>query len=187
MGYLRGRGVSDEDIETYDIRWHQVMQAVVFPIKRDGLVYGWQARKVNPTGKIRLITAKRFDKGKFFLNWDNTQSSDRLVVVEGPFDCVGASVPRYGAIAALGKGITLNQIALILSHPAKDVYLGLDDDAFNEVYSVAKRLSGKNIFRALVSGGKDFGDLCGNKKEAQRVLDSSKRMSSTYLEVFFKD
>lgn len=190
LQYLLKRGVVRPDlIFGYDIRFHHAMNAVVFPIKRDGVLYGWQARKVAPKeNELRLISASQFNKSHFLLNWDRAVQSKKLILVEGPFDCVHVDLPGYGAVASLGKGVSLDQIQMILSSPAEEVYLGLDPDASREFYEIVNRLGlSKRCY--LVSPPKhrsDFGEATAEEvRESIRVaIPVSGR--ADVLSVYFK-
>jgi hypothetical protein len=188
--YLIKRGLNNPSlILHYDIRYHHAMNAVVFPVRRNGHVYGWQARKINPAeGELRLISSSNFNKSRFLLNWDRAVKTDRIVLVEGPFDCVHVDVDGYGAVASLGKGVSLDQIQLILSAPAKNIYLGLDPDASREFYEIVNRLGlSKNCF--LISPPahrKDFGEA--TEGEVRTALRSAIPVSAKadVLSVYFK-
>jgi hypothetical protein len=170
--YLASRGLIAEDIEHFDIRYHALMDAVVFPVKRNGIIYGWQARRVAPKEEeLRLISSTGFKKGKFLLNYDRAKFFDRVVLVEGPFDCVKADLKGakgVTGIASFGKNVSQDQIKLILDLPAKHIFLGLDPDASEEVYEVLRRIgTGKTVYRVWPpKHRKDFGECTREEVEA---------------------
>lgn len=190
--YLIGRGVDDPKlIEDYDIRYHAMMDAVVFPIKRHPRVFGWQARRIDPKeGELRLISHTSFYKSRFLLNWDTARKFEKVVLVEGPFDCLHVDIRDHGysAVASLGKGVSADQIKLILDMPAKEFYLGLDPDACLEVYDVVSRIGlGKNIFRIWPPKTRgDFGEC--TKEETLESLAKALPVSSPgdFMEVYLK-
>jgi hypothetical protein len=191
LSYLAKRNACDpEIIYSYDLRYHAMMDAVVFPIKKNSKIYGWQARRIEPKeGELRLIS-HMFSKSKFLLNWDFAKTSEKVVLVEGPFDCVSVDKRSHGfsGVASLGKGVSRDQIKLVVDLPAQDIYLGLDPDAAEEVYEVVKRIGlGKRIYRVLPPNGrKDFGEC--SHEETIEALYSSRPITgpSDFLEVYFK-
>jgi hypothetical protein len=189
LNYLSSRNINAQGIVNYDIRWHGTMQAVVFPIVKGGITYGWQARKIAPEpGELRLISS-RFNKSRFLLNWDRASKETDLIVVEGPFDSVCSDVvDGVGSVATLGKGVSLDQIEMILQSKAERIYLGLDSDAFEEIYDLANLIGlRKKVLRACVPAGRaDFGESL--PEEVRESIKTARPMNnpSDYLEVFFK-
>jgi hypothetical protein len=189
LSYLLSRNVDTHHLFDFKIRWNGTMNAVVFPIFRDGIIYGWQARKIAPApGELRLISS-RFNKSKFLLNWDRAKEEKALIVTEGPFDCVAAdAVKGIGAVATLGKGISIDQIDLMLKSRAEEIYIGLDRDAFEEMYELANVIGlRKKILRAQVPEGRDdFGESLPS--EVERSIKTAVPMvnPSDYLEVNLK-
>jgi hypothetical protein len=189
LAYLASRNVGAKQILAYDIRWNGSMRAVVFPVKRENSVYGWQARRIAPEeGQLRLISS-RFNKSKFLLNWDRASKERALVVVEGPFDCVSADVvDGVGGVATLGKGVSLDQIGLVLSSQAEEIYLGLDPDAYEEIYELAGVIGlRKRVLRARIPAGRgDFGESLPGEVEASFRSAIPMMNPADYLEVHFK-
>jgi hypothetical protein len=95
LEYLVKRGLNNPVlIFDYDIRFHHAMNAVVFPVRRNGVVYGWQARNIAPKeNELRLISSAQFNKSHFLLNWDRASKCEKIILVEGPFDCVHVDLP----------------------------------------------------------------------------------------------
>lgn len=187
VSYLLSRGITNPRlILDYDLRYQGFMNAVVFPVRRDGRIYGWQARKISPKpGELRLIS-HTFNKSRFLLNYDRARTCKSLILVEGPFDCLHVDVEDFGAVASLGKGVSQEQIKLILDSQAKDVYIGLDPDAYREVYEVFSRIGlGRKVLRVLPpQHRKDFGE-----SSYDEVVDSIRNAvpmtGSDYLEAYF--
>jgi DNA primase len=164
MNYLASRGIIDPSIIiSFDLRWHETMQAVVFPIKTGDYVYGWQARKVNPgPDEPRLLTKTGMNKSNFLLNYDQAIKSKEIVLVEGPFDCIKVAQAGIGAVATFGSMVSNKQVELLLESGVMDLYNGIDPDAHKQADILSGKLlnDGKHrIFRMLPpSGKKDFGE-----------------------------
>jgi hypothetical protein len=188
VSYLLSRGVSDpRQMIDFDLRYHGAMDAVVFPVKRAGMVYGWQARRIDPKdGELRLVSSKGFSKSRFLLNWDRARHKPSVFVVEGPFDCLKVDVPGIGAVSSFGKQLSLDQVRMIASMECDRIYVGLDPDAADEVSVVSDRfLLRKQVFRAVPpSGKKDFGEC--DRSDVKRAIDGATLVESKadYLEVY---
>jgi len=170
MQYLEKRNITNIDvIKSFDIRWHEDMQSVVFPIKLNGLIYGWQARKVDPKpDEPRLLTKTGMNKALFLLNYDNVSDKDSVVIVEGPFDCIKVQQAGINAVCSFGKETSKGQIELLLKSDIKNIYVGLDPDAYKEAMNLIDALvEKKNVFRMMPpEHRKDFGE-CTSKEIEQ--------------------
>lgn len=190
--YLAERGIVDTRIKSlYDLRYQALVDAIIFPVYRDGSLYGWQGRSIPPLkeGRLRLVNSTGFNKSRFLLNYDRAKTQDRLVLVEGPFDCMHVDVPGFGAVCSFGKTVSPYQIRMILESSAKEVYIGLDKDAADEVYDLAEALSpAKRVFRIVPPDNrKDFGEC--SQQEVLASFDLASELSgypSSRLEVYFK-
>lgn len=191
MSYLESRGVTDaKTILDFDIRWHEGMQSVVFPISRDGYVYGWQARKVDPKpDEPRLLTKTGFNKSKHLLNYDVAKSMDSIILVEGPFDCIKVAQAGFGAVCSFGKEVSKKQIAMLLSSSASRIYVGLDPDAYKEAEKVIDLLClSKRVFRVNPpKGKKDFGECSPEEVRQSIELAIEIYSKSSNLELVLKD
>jgi hypothetical protein len=189
LEYLESRGVvSPQTIIDFDIRWHGGMKAVVFPIRRGGVLYGWQARRIDPKeGELRLLSFAGMSKSRHLLNYDIASQKDNIFIVEGPFDAIKVAQAGFGGVATLGKQVSLEQIRMVMESPCSRIYNGLDPDAFQEVYELNSKLGlGKKIFRVIPPDGReDFGE-CSIDEIKKAVEDAIEVSSpSDVLEVYF--
>jgi DNA primase len=136
--YLLKRGLNDEIIEKYQIMAHPAWRTVVFPIKIDGILVGWQERSYVNSFKF---TSKGFKKAQCLMFQDNLNDSDHAILCEGPMD---ALMCHYigGAVASMGKGVSQIQLD-ILKDNAKKLYIALDPDANTEIDSVCRKMYGE--------------------------------------------
>ena len=138
VGYLRGRGFAEQDVERlsseYDLRfstegfWHN---RIIFPLMFEGELVCWTGRTINPNERLRYLSlserlnpdhnptpASRSIK-QLIWNYDELilEGADVLAVVEGPFDAL--KVDFYGkaksirASCLFGTGITPEQKLLL--------------------------------------------------------------------------
>lgn len=194
MEYLNFRGVTNVSIlNRFEVRYHAAMNAVVFPVEEDGKIYGWQARKINPKeDEPKAITMPGFDKSKFLMGYDFIYTfptaffSSKIAIVEGPFDLLHIDSVDVSAVALMGKTISQDQLKLILDSGAEEIYIGLDEDATDQVYEIINHIGlKKKCFRIKPPTGKDFGDC--SPEEVQKSMDDALLTSSVFLEVYLKN
>lgn len=195
MDYLYKRGVTNINLlNKFDVRYNAGMDAVVFPIlslsESMGYLLGWQARKIEPKeNEPKVITMPGFDKSKFLLNYLNSSCfKEKVILVEGPFDCIHADVINgFGAVASLGKHVSQDQIEMLLNSDVKEIYIGLDNDAAEQVYEVVNQLGlHKKCFRIKPPEHRgDFGEC--TPEEMKESLDNALLTTSLFLEVYLKE
>lgn len=192
IDYLTERKIFDPAlIAAYDIRYQAIMNAIVFPVTKDGQVYGWQARSIPPLreGQLRLITSPGFNKAKFLLNYDRAKLEKRIVLTEGPIDCIHSDLPGYGAVCSFGKYVSRQQVELLLATQAEAIYLGLDRDAAREVDQLCRAICPhKAVYRVVLPDHrKDLGEC--TPEEALHALENSELCGSypaSRLEIYLK-
>lgn len=142
--YLNSRGVTLEHCQAYDIHWSPVEQRVIFPVKVEGKLIGWQARYVGATEVYdeethktrripKILTSKSLQTqgGRYLMFQDRLKGSEHCVLAEGPVSAIKAH--RCGGnVASMGKTVTDRQLAIIRSRVRK-LYLALDPDAAEEI------------------------------------------------------
>lgn len=154
--YLNKRGITDYHIKKYQLLYHPKWQTVVFPIFVDGKLKGWQERGINRDFKYTL---KGFKKEQYLMFNDNLLNAPHAVLCEGPVDCIKAD-SCGGNVAAMGKGVSLEQLNIIKSRVNK-LYVALDPDATKEIDNVCRKLydSMEKIYILLPpKGKKDLGE-----------------------------
>jgi len=193
VNYLIERKIIDPLlIAAYDIKYHALMNAIVFPVIYNGEIYGWQARSIPPLkeGQLRLITSPGLNKSKFLLNYDRAKIEKNIIVTEGPVDCIHADIDGYGAVCTFGKSVSPNQIKLIIETKAEAVYLGLDRDAAKEVEYLCKKICPhKKVYRIHAPDHrKDLGE-CTFEEMLQAIENAQLCESyiSSRLEIYIKN
>ena len=147
--YLHGRGVTAQDVITYDIRFQPSEKRVVFPVVVDGDLVGWQGRYIDKTSiedpetgdiqkipKILTSTTLRESGSRFVMFQDRLKGSPHVVMAEGPISAIKAGLCG-GNVATMGKSVTQRQLDTCLSYGAKKVYLALDRDAAPDILRIA--------------------------------------------------
>lgn len=147
--YLHSRGITAEHVNTYDIRYSTIDQRVVFPVKVDGKLVGWQARYIGATERFdeelqrvirvpKIITSDSLvGKGQRWLMFqDRLKGSEHCVLAEGPISAIKAH-KCGGNVASMGKAVTAAQLDTIRKHVRK-LYLALDPDAGEQIMKLVR-------------------------------------------------
>jgi hypothetical protein len=192
LAYMASRGCLDPNlIVQFDMKWSRTLDSVVFPVKRNGVTYGWQARKVElkdgdlKPGDLRLLSMTGMNKSKHLLNYDYARTT--IAVAEGPFDAFKLCMGGLGGVCSFGKQVSRAQVKLILDSPATSVYVAIDPDAVEAATRLIDLLgNSKKVLRIFPpEGRKDFG-ACTVEEVRQAVADAQEISSpSDRLEAFF--
>jgi hypothetical protein len=136
--YLKKRGYSWYDAFRLDLQYDEAQQRVLFPVYNNKLqLQGYTGRSAMPD---RLITKGKgknpksrdyfgLQKERLFLYNRRFNGSQKIILVEGPFDYARlVQAGFYGARAILGTALTDYKIDILLELN-KPVFLFLDNDA----------------------------------------------------------
>jgi hypothetical protein len=170
--YLHKRGLTIEHVRAYDIRYAPDEKRVIFPIKVNGHLIGWQARYIGRTEefdpetgttrripKILTSDSMRSQAGRFVMFQDRLQGARHCVLTEGPVSAIKAH--RCGGnVATMGKAVSERQLETVLSYGVRRLYLGLDRDAANDISRIVKELDSRVECYLLMppEGREDLGD-----------------------------
>ncbi len=191
--YLESRGITKKMAETYDIKYSFLTRRVVFPLKMNGICYGWQARaidKVDPGDRMRNNVD--FPRAYSLMFYDRIKEAGHIIISEGPVDAI--KFHRVGGnVATMGKVLTESQIDLINKSGAKTLYLAMDPDAADEMRDLARKVSmpvkiieipDSCIQRCKINGKKaDFGEC--TLEEAEYAFKTAKDFGSGYILIHF--
>lgn len=153
--YLVSRGLSDEDIQEYEIgygyaRLHRLEEKtrqryvgsgrIIFP-DRDlqGRLQYWVARTYK-NHKIKYKNCRSDSRMQIYSLSRASQNKDQVVICEGPLSAIRAG---RDAVATYGKLITSDQILILAKSNFNRYVVALDGDAKQEAYRLAKALSSK--------------------------------------------
>jgi hypothetical protein len=145
--YLETRGVSFDIAQQYDIHFDVQQQRVVFPVILDGVWRGWQARLTYPSDMIRKIDTQGAVGGKCLLFQSRLDNAEHAVITEGPFDAIKCHLIG-GNTATMGKTVSRDQIEIYKNSKVKNFYIGLDNDAWQEINDLVRKLdqTERNIY-----------------------------------------
>ena len=188
------RGVPLSVAMRYDIRYCPELRQIIFPIQKDGKLYGWQGRVtyehkwIDEQGVHHEVpkspTSKGLKSEQFLMFMDRAQPSDHLVVCEGPVDGLKAHLCG-GNVVTCGKGVSNNQLKLLKNSGKKKIYLALDDDAATDVDRCVRELSDLEVYHMVPPKPyHDLGEM--SFEEVYETFKSARRVNAGNLFVFLK-
>ena len=160
--YINNRGInisSCSDLSGYYAQTGVLSGRVVFPIKLNNIIVGWQGRSVcNQIPKY--LTYGKKNLGVFSLKNLNEYKSF-IILFEGVFDIL--KIPDYG-IALLGKKLSREQLRIFTAFlEVKTIFVMLDSDASSYTLDICNELSEfYNTVPVILNSG-DPGDLSENE------------------------
>lgn len=143
--YLNNRGLTEQEIIKYDLRYDTATSRVVFPVyNTNNELLGWQGRYIYDHEIDKVPKAKNSPNFKkhLCLFAENLLDSklDYIIITEGPIDAIKCS-NLINAVATFGKIVSDVQVQKILRFKPKKIYLGLDRDAYIETMDLLYRLN----------------------------------------------
>lgn len=175
LRYLRNRGVTDEAIKHFNLRYDAPYERVVLPIQwHDGSLIGATGRLIRPAkeGELAHYHYRNFKKGVVLFG-ENQLEQSPVIVAEGPFDVLRLYQAGFNAVATLGAKFTDDQVGKLVEW-GQPVIIFFDPDkagisASGKLYgALAKSGVKARVYQALESG-KDAGDH--TERELQDVLN----------------
>lgn len=171
--WLHSRGIFDDAIVDFDLRYSRALRAVVFPIKdRDGLTYWLHARSRERKGFFYLTPENvgspdiRWGRRDSWFGIDKLDPSQPVILVESETDLLRLySLGINNVIASHGSvGKRSNKVRRLIQLGVRSVVLGFDSDETGARYCqrcIHLLHSECTLVRVswAVAGLKDAGDL----------------------------
>ena len=169
--YMTKRGLSDEIIEKFELKYDPLDQTIVFPIRdQKGNLVSFTKRSVNTK---KFYIPKDFKKENIYLLYNIlSEGITDIGVCEGQFSALTAWQYGVPSVALMGAGTTEAQMGVLNSIPVKRFRLLYDgDSAGRKGAERFKKLVRKDIFvdDIILPDGKDVNDL--TKEEFDRLLN----------------
>ena len=148
--YLRGRGISDEQIQKYEIGFCENGKyggRIIIPsFSKDGKLNFFTGRSyIGSVNKYKNpeIIKNEIIANEININWDST-----VFLVEGMFDLIGIGIKN--TIPLLGKILPLKLLETILKKSKGYIVIALDPDAEKEAYKIYKQLDSYYILSGRI-------------------------------------
>jgi len=188
--YLASRGIPLSVATHYDIHYWPSHQRVMFPIRADGFLFGYQSRTTLekteftlPNGKVyripKIVTSTNLRRDNIVMFQDNLKGSDHAIICEGPVDAIKCHLAG-GAIATMGKNVSKAQLEIIRNSGVKRVYIALDPDATAEIKNLARAFPEQETYLLQPTPGKkDLGEC--SMEEVRDLFAQAKPFDGTQL------
>lgn len=169
--YMTKRGLSDEIIKKFELKYDPEYRAIVFPVRHiDGKLAFLTRRSTE--GK-KFYIDKGADKSVIYLLYNILKDNIKEVIVcEGQFNRLTSWQYGYPRIALLGAGTTEEQVEVLNKTGIKHYILAYDNDpAGKKGANRFKKFIRKDVFvdEITMPEGKDINDL--TKEEFERLLN----------------
>ena len=171
--YMKTRGLSDEVIEKFQLKYDPLSKSIVFPVRdlKGNLIF---LMKRSTEGK-KFYIDKDADKSIPYLLYNIVSEGIKEVVVcEGQFDALKSWTFGKPAIAMIGAGTSKEQMDVLNKQNIRHYILMYDgDDAGRKGAERFKKLINKRCFvdDIIMPSGKDVGSL--TKEEFDKLVYNS--------------
>jgi DNA primase len=158
LRYLKGRNITEEDIERYKIKFWEPRGRILFPFyDYSGKLIFWNARTIFRGVKPKYLHASVPKSGKILIY----EGKEREAwIVEGVFDAIAVNKLGKTAIMLMGSSIS-ESLKSYLRMMKSSVVLCLDNDMTNKQFKYEKELKeilGEDKVKSLFLDGKDVSE-----------------------------
>jgi len=194
--YLASRGIELDVARAYDLQYCPPKRRVIFPVKIQDRVIGWQDRYIGKTEwfdpscdrmvKIpKTLTVTNLKRDRCLMFGNRLTGSRHCILTEGPIDALKAHLCG-GNVATMGKSVSQAQVNLIRNSGVQRLYLALDPDAYLEVKNLAKKFSDLEVYDMRPpSPFKDLGEM--SLQEVQSLFKDSRPADLAKPFIYLKD
>jgi len=176
--YMSERGLTDETIKKFELKYDPLDQTIVFPIRdKNGGLISFTKRSVNSK---KFHIAKSFKKENLYLLYNILQEQPESIgICEGQFSALMAYQYGLPSVALIGAGTTEAQMEVINSLPINHFVLLYDgDDAGRKGAAKFKKLVKKSAWvdDIILPEGKDPADL--SKEEFWNYVNNNDKIQA---------
>ena len=161
--YLMQRGITNQTIKDFDIRYHVAFNSVIVPIYQNGELLGSVQRNISRNPKY--VNSKGMNKDKAVFPLDKVQPrGGKIIIVEGLFDAINAHQQGVTNTVCTFGGNVSHEQAKILGTLVRTVIICPDKDSsgIKMAYKTTNTLMklGLSVEYTFPPGkAKDFGDM----------------------------
>ena len=160
--YLITRGITNQTIIDFDIKYHIGFDSVIVPIYQKGELLGSVQRNISRNPKY--VNSPGMDRDKAVFPLDKVECNDKVIIVEGLFDSINSHQQGVKNVVCTFGGNVSHEQAKILATLARTVVICPDKDAsgIKMAYKTTDTLMklGLTVEYTFPPGkAKDFGDM----------------------------
>jgi hypothetical protein len=161
MGYLGSRGITREDVRTYEILWWKDQGRVLFPFRNSaGNLIFWTARTIYKEKRPKYLHAS-VSKADRVITYRGQNDDNCVFICEGVFDALRLNKTGKTTIMLMGSDIS-DYLKDYLREGKKDVVLALDNDMADKQHmyqAELERCLGKDKVKAVYLPEKDVAEI----------------------------
>lgn len=183
--YLLKRNLDIDMCQEYDIRYCPSERRIVFPVKHEGNIYGWQNRTILENPSVpKMLSSTNLPKNRTLMFMDRLKGLGYAILTEGPIDALKCHLIGGGNVATMGKQVSDGQIQLLLDHGIKKLYLALDPDAYMEMDLLCNKW--RHIFELFLMHPhkKDIGEM--DYEEVLELFKHAPKIEPHYIFSYIK-
>ena len=161
--YLLQRGITNQTINAFNIKYHKAFKSIVVPIYQHGNLVGSVQR--NLSGNPKYINSSGFDRDQTLFPLDKVQPVDgKVIVVEGLFDSIKAHQEGVIQTVCTFGGYVSHEQATLLGSLANTIVICPDKDVSglkmaHKTTAILMKLGLRVEYTFAPGRAKDFGDL----------------------------
>ena len=161
--YLMQRGITNQTINDFNIKYHIAFKSIVVPIYQHGKLVGSVQR--NLSGNPKYINSSGMDRDKTLFPLDKVQPADgKVIVVEGLFDSIKAHQEGVTQTVCTFGGYVSHEQATLLGSLASTIVICPDKDPSglkmaHKTTEILMKLGLRVEYTFAPGRAKDFGDL----------------------------
>ena len=161
--YLLQRGITNQTINDFNIKYHTAFKSIVVPIYQHGNLVGSVQR--NLSGNPKYINSSGFDRDRTLFPLDKVQPVDgKVIVVEGLFDSIKAHQEGVIQTVCTFGGYVSHEQATLLGSLANTIVICPDKDVSglkmaHKTTAILMKLGLRVEYTFAPGRAKDFGDL----------------------------
>lgn len=162
--------LSQEMIEKWGVRYDPALDRIVFPVYYDGVLQGCQGRSLRPNPTKKYFNYDKFSKGRFLYGSWIDYNPQRVVVVEGPVDCIVVNaLTGEHTVALFGSDPTKTQLTKLEGYGEILIFLDNDKAGQKGLHKLVNHLIDKLPLRVVHYHGLGINDP--GELEPQQVID----------------
>lgn len=179
--YLKGRGITQELVDFFEIRYcfaGKYGGRVIFPIRDvDGKIVMFQGRAISDNLQPKYLFSTGGNKKHVAYNAYRIPENQTVIVCEGIFDVIAAHKAGYYAVATFGNSLTFFHQSKISTRRPNKIILAYDVDAAGVLGLVnAGKLLDDYFVVNYPDNVKDFGDA--NVEQIHDIIEHAKPWSN---------
>lgn len=186
LNYLKGRGISKENIGIPKIARLGKYNSLMIPLTNGNTVIGIKYRTLE-----KKLSCEPGSDMAYFMNWQNVEDKNYLIIVEGEIDLLSAIEVGFNNVVSLPNGVS--NLKCIDTHKEwlkdlKKIIIATDNDSPGREAKekIIDKLKNKDVLYTVELGEyKDFNEVLqseNGKEKLKEIISKSKKINNKWEE-----